>query len=69
MNEPLIVWVAEQGIYSERGVIGVYASVEGAMADLTKNGKRYEWREHGGAYYNGLDWEEHISLTRYQVQP
>ena len=33
MSDPIYVYVVEQGEYSSRSIVGVYATPEGAMAD------------------------------------
>lgn len=79
MSQSIYVYVVEQGCYSSRGVVGVYASPEAAMdahpitAELLK---RYPdaawtaaaWAEDGQMWTNGGDWEDAKDITRYEVQ-
>lgn len=78
------VWVAEQGAYSSRGIIGVYATAEAAMADnpvpvnariptvpTASNMSRpggWQQDKSTGAWDNGLDWDDGISIEPYDVQ-
>ena len=75
----LEVWIADQGCYSEYGIVGVYATAEDAMADnpapdrpIIKSRSRLEreggWRqdEHGN-WHNGLGWGEAMSVTKWVV--
>lgn len=73
---PTVVWVAEQGAYSSRGIIGVYATAEVAMAEHPVNDKpRNQIRTGGwqqderGAWDNGLDWDDGISVEPWPVLP
>ena len=65
------VWVAEQGRYSSRGIVGVYATPEAAMADnpipakLAETGK---WTESDGCWTNGLEWDDLISIEPWEVK-
>lgn len=78
MSEPRYVYVAEQGCYSSRGVVGVYESPEAAMADLPVTDEmRKSWpdagwhadsySEPGHSWSNGCDWESAIDVTRYEL--
>jgi hypothetical protein len=73
------VFVVEQGCYSDRGVIGVYASSAEAMRDnpVPTEGYGYikgaQWHQtldsEPDAYWsNGCDWDAAICITRYEVQ-
>lgn len=70
----MIVWVLESGCYSSKGVAGVYATVEAAIADCPvtdRQKKRYPdaaWHESEGFYSNGCYWDDALELTRYEVQ-
>jgi hypothetical protein len=86
-NEPasasITVWVAEQGAYSSRGVIGVYATAEAAMADnpipadypypdvrgAGNLSRRGGWQQdERGCWDNGLDWDAGISVEPYVLK-
>lgn len=83
MTEKLMdVWIVEQGCYSERGIVGVYATAEDAMADnpvtkLVTEPPNYErgrcerpggWQQDSdGNWHNGLDWSEAMSVDRWTV--
>lgn len=77
-----VVWVAEQGAYSSRGIIGVYATAEDGMAahpippnykypDTRTAGnmsRRGGWQQDAdGNWHNGLDWDDGISLERWVI--
>ncbi len=78
MSEPRYVYVVEQGCYSSRGVIGVYATAEAAMEDLPITEmmlKRYpkaRWHQWDQAepnqrWSNGCDWDDAMDIARYEV--
>jgi hypothetical protein len=74
---PPVVWVVEQGVYEQRGVEGVYASLEAAIADHPVRAPRptpyyHRWpteREGGwqlqndGSWSNGLDHDSAKTIT------
>lgn len=68
------VWVVEQGVYSSRGVTGVYATAEAAMADNPlPMQSQYPcvaaWtQDENGNWDNGLDYEQAISITAFELQ-
>ena len=73
----MYVYVVEQGCYSDRGIIGVYATPEAAMADnpeRKRKGSRVGgWRpcrdsEPGHAWTNGRADDNAMGITRYEVQ-
>jgi len=80
----MTVYVVEQGCYSNAGVIGVYATPEAAMSDnpipdratINRNGTHERdggWQiasysEPNRIWTNGLDWDDHKSITAYEVQ-
>ena len=74
MTTSITVWVAERGIYSDRGVVGVYATAEVAMEDnpLPTN-PRYVieaggWqRKENGTWENGLDYDEYVSIQPWPL--
>lgn len=85
MSEPSIyVYLVEQGCYSDRGIVGVYATPEAAMAAhpvpvrQIRNGggtrereggwKPSTYAEPGYEWSNGLDWEDAKTITRHEVE-
>jgi len=84
---PKYVYVVEFGMYSSRGVVGVYDTPEAAMADhqipsdykypkIASGANMSEpggWRpstyaESGQRWENGLDWDDHGCIERYEVK-
>jgi hypothetical protein len=61
------VYVAEQGCYSDRSVVGVYDSLERAMAALP--GKKWKHAEIMTANYwtNELDWDDFVEIMEMEV--
>ena len=70
----LSVWVLEQGCYNDRGVLGVFSTVQRAMeaypsrkgwnrgsaSSVLGAGKNVIWS-------NGLDWEDAMRLSEYSL--
>ena len=71
----MIVWIAETGCYSDHATFGAYDSAERAMAALPGNKwTRTVWLNtmnkpptHWSTWENDLDWDEHASVTPYEV--
>ena len=67
------VYVAEHGLYSSKGVGGVYDSPERAMADCHKPGMKWtkttgEDRGRSYAWWeNDKDWEEAVLISAYDL--
>jgi hypothetical protein len=69
------VYVVEEGVYAERWVSGVYASLEAAQeanpipeqpTTTTYDGQG--WRQvREGHWTNGLDYGELVAITEYDV--
>lgn len=73
-GEKQIVWVTEYGVYSERGIGGVYATVEAAIAanpiseSAQKRWPDAKWKQIGPlAWDNGCDWASACSIEGYEV--
>ena len=64
MMVKLEVWVATQGCYSDKYVVGVFASPEVAMKVLP--GENWEGDGFGG-WNNELDWDEYVTIRPYKV--
>ena len=73
------VYIVQQGCYADRGIVGVYARPEAAMADhpvpsTTRNCVRPGgWKpdnamEPDNGWDNGYDWDDAKDITRYEVQ-
>ena len=75
------VWVLEQGVYSSRGVMGVYTKAETAMEEYPARPVPEDFEPSGGdesrpggwqyedhEWDNGLDWEESMTLREFEVK-
>ena len=61
------VWVAETGMYSDRGVVGVYGSREAAQEAWPKCGAKGWIVDEDGSAWNGLDWDASCSIEPFEV--
>ncbi len=67
------VYVASQGVYSSRSVIGVYDSPERAMAAHDAPGmtwRRDEWTGGGrtfATWRNDQDWDAHVEIEPFEL--
>lgn len=74
------VYIVQQGIYSDTSIVGVYVSVEAALAanpvprEGVKRGSGSAERPGGwqqddqGSWDNGLDWEDAMRIDEYEVE-
>lgn len=78
------VYVVEQGCYSSRGVVGVYATPQAAIEAhpvpvrrVVKGHATHEreggwmpdtFSEPGFRWSNGLDWDDAAEITRYELE-
>lgn len=71
------VYVAEEGVYHERAIVGVYATLEAAMAaNPVPTGSRVrkerdgDWQQDGsdGYWSNGLDFSEAVTIFEFEVE-
>ena len=73
------VYVVEQGLYSSRGIVGIYASPEAAIGahpvpmnrdDLVREGgwQLRDDAEPDACWWNGFDWDSSKTITRYEVE-
>lgn len=59
------VWIATEGIYHDREILGVYRTLESAKADLCQE----RWIERrDGQWWNGLDHGQCVTITRHDVE-
>lgn len=59
------VYVVEMGCYSNRGVVGVYATLKGAKAAMP--GKK--WERQANTWTNELDWDSFVEIVEHEVGP
>jgi hypothetical protein len=77
---PQSVYIVEQGLYSDRGIVGVYATPEAAMTEhplpkkiLKHTEREGGWQpltdaESGQEWHNGLIWDDCKTIKRYTVE-
>ena len=78
-KEPRFIYIAEQGLYEERGVVGIFDSAERAMGAMPgKTWRKTTWTdfpkwplrdvvEHWVSWENELDWEGHVSISEREL--
>lgn len=59
------VYVAMRGLYSDKHLGGVYASLERAKAALP--GQVWKQEEDAQAWWNELDWDDFAEITEMEV--
>ena len=66
----MIVWVAEIGCYSSKGIADVYANIDAAKAAYSSGDNG--WTEYTDGNYhtwdNGLDWDGAVTLQEFEVR-
>lgn len=70
----MVVYVLETGCYEQRGIMGIYASAESAMAAHNPTPGRtrgdYTWKQSGdGCWTFSADWDDAADVTEWQVKP
>lgn len=56
------VYIVESGSYEDAHISGVYSSLEKAMAAHPAG-----WKQSDDWWHNGLDMDEAMSISRYEV--
>lgn len=60
------VYIMERGIFDDRRITGVYATLDAAKADAPADST---WLSDGeGLVYNQLDWGNATDITEWEVQ-
>ena len=77
----MTIWIAETGTYSNRGIAGVYATLDAAKANhpiptdprilkqYTVDSEGWKQRYNDGAWDNGLSDDYACEIQSYEVQP
>lgn len=60
------VWIAMEGVYHDREILGVYRTLESAKADISQGAQWIERRN--GQWWNGRDHGECVTIARYDVE-
>ncbi|KKL08863.1 hypothetical protein LCGC14_2571620 [marine sediment metagenome] len=67
----ITVYVAVQGAYSDQGVVGVYDSLESAIAAHHSEGaawRYHDWGSGGGSWEDHRKWHEAISIQPFELE-
>ena len=64
----MYVYVVQKGCYSDRDIVGVFATPEAAMAEWPFEIWSNDFYEPGEGWTNKKHWERHLEIRRYDVQ-
>ena len=64
------VWILETGVYEDRGVSGVFSSVDAAKKDWEDDHPNLDpgWALRGERWVNAHDWDLHARAIPYEVE-